>query len=238
MASILDKTFRPFLESVASKQAESNPISSTSVSTNTMNTQGVGSLLDREGFNEGGELMPEEPMMEEMPMMEENQDMLPDEEMENEYIDFITDEALSENEKDYLMEKLIDDPTLSEIFDKVVEVASEFSGSGTVEGPGSGVSDSIPARLSDGEFVITAKATEEIGPDNLDRLMGMAEENANNRQAMRGGGMTSQDINPALLNERELYTKDSLQKEGAMNNPVTEDMRKTNPRLYLNPRLL
>ena len=106
MASILDKTFRPFLESVASKQAESNPISSTSVSTNTMNTQGVGSLLDREGFNEGGELMPEEPMMEEMPMMEENQDMLPDEEMENEYIDFITDEALSENEKDYLMEKL------------------------------------------------------------------------------------------------------------------------------------
>ena len=39
----------------------------------------------------------------------------------------------------------------------------EFSGSGPIEGPGTEKSDSIPARLSDGEFVFTAKATEEIG---------------------------------------------------------------------------
>ena len=65
-----------------------------------------------------------------------------------------------------LMSKLQQDEQLSMLFDKVVEVASEFAGSGPVEGPGSGVSDSIPARLSDGEFVFTAKAVEEIGADN------------------------------------------------------------------------
>ena len=53
--------------------------------------------------------------------------------------------------------------------DKVITTASEFSGAGEVEGPGTGVSDSIPARLSDGEFVFTKKATDQIGADNLQR---------------------------------------------------------------------
>ena len=64
---------------------------------------------------------------------------------------------------------------LSLLFDKVIDVAQEFAGSGPVEGPGSGVSDSIPARLSDGEFVFTAKAVEEIGADNLMAMMKEAE---------------------------------------------------------------
>ena len=64
---------------------------------------------------------------------------------------------------------------MSKIFDQVVESAAEFSGSGPIEGPGTEVSDSIPARLSDGGFVFTAKATDEIGADNLQRMMEDAE---------------------------------------------------------------
>ena len=117
-----------------------------------------------------------------------NQPMLPDEEMEDNYLDFIIDEALDEEEEDMLMSKLEQDEQLSMLFDKVLEVASEFAGSGPVEGPGSGVSDSIPARLSDGEFVFTAKATEEIGADELMRMMKDAEAAADKRQGMAHGG--------------------------------------------------
>ena len=87
-----------------------------------------------------------------------------------------------------LMSKLEQDEQLAMLFDKVLEVASEFAGSGPVEGPGSGVSDSIPARLSDGEFVFTAKATEEIGADELMRMMKDAEAAADKRQGMAHGG--------------------------------------------------
>lgn len=73
------------------------------------------------------------------------------------------------------------DPKLNDIFDKVMTTASEFSGEGEVEGPGTGVSDSIPARLSDGEFVVTEQATDEIGADNLQTMMDDAEREADNR---------------------------------------------------------
>jgi hypothetical protein len=115
-------------------------------------------------------------------------EMMPDEEMEDNYLDFIVDEALSEEEEDMLMSKLEQDEQLSMLFDKVLEVASEFAGSGPVDGPGTGVSDSIPARLSDGEFVFTAKATEEIGADELMRMMKDAEANADKRQQVANGG--------------------------------------------------
>ena len=91
------------------------------------------------------------------------------------YLRNIVDESLSDEEKTYLMSKLEDDPQLSQIFDKVVGTASEFSGDGPVEGPGTGVSDSIPARLSEGEFVFTDKATEQLGADNLQQMMDDAE---------------------------------------------------------------
>ena len=117
-----------------------------------------------------------------------NQPMMPDEEMEDNYLDFIVDEALSEEEEDMLMSKLEQDEQLSMLFDKVLEVASEFAGSGPVDGPGTGVSDSIPARLSDGEFVFTAKATEEIGADELMRMMKDAEAQADQRQQVANGG--------------------------------------------------
>ena len=95
----------------------------------------------------------------------------PDAEMEDDYIEFVVSESLDEEEQTYLMNALEADPQLSMIFDKVVETASEFSGAGEVEGPGTGLTDSIPARLSDGEFVMTEKATSQIGADNLQRMM-------------------------------------------------------------------
>ena len=122
-----------------------------------------------------------------------NQPMMPDEEMEDNYLDFIIDEALDEQEEEMLMSKLEQDEQLSMLFDKVLEVASEFAGSGPVEGPGSGVSDSIPARLSDGEFVFTAKATEEIGASELMRMMKDAEAQADKRQGMQVGGMMEEE---------------------------------------------
>jgi|5_EtaG_2_1085323.scaffolds.fasta_scaffold00719_10 hypothetical protein len=147
-------------------------------------------VVKRMDLNEGGVaimIAPKE-MDKEMP---EAEPMTSDEEMENEYLDFVVEESLSESEEKYLLEKLEQDDRLSMIFDKVMEVATEFAGSGAVEGPGSGVSDSIPARLSDGEFVFTAKAVQEIGSDNLQRMMEEAEMNADapmERQARRTGG--------------------------------------------------
>ena len=55
-------------------------------------------------------------------------------------------------------------------------VATEFTDDGEVEGPGTGTSDSIPALLSDGEFVFTAKAVKNIGVDKLRKMMKQAEE--------------------------------------------------------------
>jgi hypothetical protein len=43
---------------------------------------------------------------------------------------------------------------------------------GAINGPGTGTSDSIPARLSDGEFVMTAKAVR--GAGDGDRRAGAA----------------------------------------------------------------
>ena len=148
---------------------------------------------DRTMKAEGGSLLvpPEMGMEEEMPvdtftpeeqaMAEESQ--VPDDQMEDDYMGFMLDESLDETEQEYLMGALESDPRLSEIFDKVIMTASEFSGAGEVEGPGTGVSDSIPARLSDGEFVITEEATSEIGADNLQTMMDDAERKASGGMA-------------------------------------------------------
>ena len=141
------------------------------------------------------DVMPEE---EEMPVEmaeEDTETMLPDEEMEGNYIDFVVDEALNEEEEQYLLDRLSGDDRLSMIFDKVVETASEFSGSGPIDGPGSAVSDSIPARLSDGEFVMTSKAANQIGPENLEGLMETAEMEADEeeRRAVQAGGYIQEE---------------------------------------------
>ena len=139
----------------------------------------------REQKQEGGSIDDQMVMVMTPPIESE---MESDDEMEDGYTQFIMEEALTEEEEDMLMSKLEQDEELAMLFDKVIDVAQEFAGSGPVEGPGSGVSDSIPARLSDGEFVFTAKATEQIGADELMRMMKDAEAAADERQPLQEGG--------------------------------------------------
>ena len=138
----------------------------------------------RASKQEGGDVNTQMEMM----LGREETPMLPDEQMEEDYVDYVVEETLSNEDRNYLIDALEKDDRLSEIFDQVVESATEFTGSGTVEGPGTGRSDSIPARLSDGEFVITAKATKEIGADNLMSMMKDAEAAADERQMAYNGG--------------------------------------------------
>jgi len=147
-------------------------------------------VVKRMGYQEGGEMGQQ---MDMLMGMEQEQTMLPDEEMEEDYVDYVVEETLSNEDRNYLIDALEKDDRLSVIFDQVIETAHEFSGSGTIEGPGTGKSDSIPARLSDGEFVITAKATEEIGADNLMSMMKDAEAAADERQMAYDGGMIREE---------------------------------------------
>ena len=138
------------------------------------------------------------------------EDMLPDDEMEEEYLDFVTQEILEEDEQEYLFKVLDDDPSHEEILDKVILSATEFAGSGEVEGPGTGISDSIPARLSDGEFVFTRKATDQIGADNLQQMMDDAERAYDGGlMAMAEGGM-AEDPQGQIMDTTSPY---AVQKE-------------------------
>ena len=189
-------------------------------------------VVERMGYEEGGDVDEQMSMLmgpqEELPEteMESETPMESDSEMEDNYLDFIIDEALSEEEEDMLMSKLEQDEELSMLFDKVIEVASEFAGSGPVEGPGTGVSDSIPARLSDGEFVFTAKAVEEIGADNLMAMMKDAEMKADERQEMQMGGLTARntkpedDMNPYAIQKDELDDTNEAIKRGMIYNQI------------------
>jgi len=120
-----------------------------------------------------------------------------------------------------LMQELQANPQLSMLFDKVMEVAMEFSGSGPVEGPGTEVSDSIPARLSDGEFVFTAKSVDVLGVDNLMSLMKQAEAQADQRQTAQDGGMMEEE-NTAMPVQQEpvrqdiRVTKETVDSQAAM----------------------
>ena len=146
--------------------------------------------------------------------------MLPDEQMEEQFVDFVIDEALSDKEESMLMEQLEANPELSMIFDKVIEKASEFTGAGEVEGPGTGTSDSIPARLSDGEFVFTAKSVEQIGADNLMKMMKDAEaayDAGEDREKMQEGGLQEMSMDM----ERDMPNKKEVEVTYNVNRPET-----------------
>ena len=126
------------------------------------------------GYAEGGEvdmdttgsmLTPEVPLNfeDEMPM----DDMM----MED---DTMPDNGLSAEQEEILFQAMSDYPELEDILD-IVGGTEEFTGAGQVEGPGTGTSDSIPAQLSDGEFVFTAKAVKQLGVDKLRKMMSKAE---------------------------------------------------------------
>ena len=135
-----------------------------------------------------GDVVEEETMEEEVPMEMNMEDSLlekpvgMDEEMEEDITDedmegmdaIIDTSALSEEEETLLDEAVDMHPELEAIIPKLV--ATEFTDDGEVEGPGTGTSDSIPALLSDGEFVFTAKAVKNLGVDKLRKMMKQAEE--------------------------------------------------------------
>lgn len=106
----------------------------------------------------------------EMPMDDEED--ITDEDLEG--MDAIIDTSALSDEEENLLDDAIDmHPELEAIIPKLV--ATEFTDDGEVEGPGTGTSDSIPALLSDGEFVFTAKAVKNIGVDKLRKMMKQAE---------------------------------------------------------------
>ena len=190
-------------------------------------------VVERMGYEEGGS------MDDQMMMVMSMKPMESDDVMEDNYTNFIMEEALSEEEEDMLTSKLEQDEELAMLFDKVIDVAQEFAGSGPVEGPGSGVSDSIPARLSDGEFVFTAKATEEIGADELMRMMKDAEANADKRQQMANGGEPEEETMTRQTNEPDVQeirvVKETVDSAGRMMEDEDEISKDIKSQMMLDP---
>tara|TARA_R100000908_G_scaffold13567_1_gene4908 strand:+ start:74 stop:1069 length:996 start_codon:yes stop_codon:yes gene_type:complete len=192
-------------------------------------------LKGRGVFQEGGDVDTQMEMM--LGGVEEVEaPMVPDEQMEEDYVDYVVQETLSNQDRNYLIDALEKDDRLSEIFDQVVESATEFTGSGTVEGPGTGKSDSIPARLSDGEFVFTAKATEELGADNLMSMMREAEREADERLQAQEGGLIEEEETVTMPVEKQpveqdiRVTKETVGSQAAMQEQsdlVDEELKKS-----------
>ena len=187
-------------------------------------------MLNRTKKQEGSLMVPPE-MESDMPMdtypnippeemAEAEASQLPDAEMEDKYMDFVLDQSLDDDEQSYLMNALETDPKLSQIFDKVITTASEFTGAGEVEGPGTGVSDSIPARLSDGEFVFTKKATDQMGADNLQMMMDDAE------RAFDGGKMRSPKQEGGMMYKQK--DEDPLAYEKIAQDEIKKNMLRAN----------
>jgi len=140
-----------------------------------------------------GDIVEDESLLTPMGMEEENAMAETDMEMEAEddmdYDSILDTSALSEEEETVLDEAIEMHPELEAILPKLV--ATEFTEDELVEGPGDGTSDSIPALLSDGEFVFTAKAVKNIGVDRLRKMMKTAEESYD-------AGQVSQEENAAM----------------------------------------
>ena len=193
-------------------------------------------LKGRGVFQEGGDV---DSQMAILMKPQQEQAMASDEDMEEDYLDFILDEALTEEEEEMLQDRLEQDEQLALVFDKVIDVAQEFAGAGLVEGPGNGVSDSIPARLSDGEFVFTAKATEEIGADELMRMMKDAEAKADKRQQMANGGEPEEETMTTQTNEPNVQeirvVKETVDSAGRMMEDEDEISKDIKSQMMLDP---
>jgi hypothetical protein len=159
---------------------------------------------------------------------EEKIELVPDAEMEEDYSEFIMDEVLTEDEQSYLLEKLDNDEKLEDIINKVFVSATEFTGAGEVDGPGTGISDSIPARLSDGEFVFTRKAVDQIGADKLQVMMDDAERAFDmERDTKAVGGITNDPTQDekAMLPD-EAMSEDLIEEQMLESNRIPSLMRR------------
>ena len=141
---------------------------------------------------EGGEIkIPElDPEAETTMEMQMEEAMTPSGEEEEMDIKADVDTSVLDSDEEQLLEEVIEmHPGIMDVIVKLT--AKEFTGEGEVDGPGTGTSDSIPAMLSDGEFVFTAKAVNQIGVDRLRKQMKAAEQEYDNSMAVQDSQMES-----------------------------------------------
>ena len=153
-------------------------------------------------YQEGGEVTDEPMEIEELKpdvSMQMESAMMPGEEVETDAN--IDTTVLSSDEEQILEQALEQYPKLLEIISKMT--MKEFTGSGEVDGPGTGTSDSIPAMLSDGEFVFTAKSVKQIGVDKLRNQMKKAEEEYDR-------AMNVQEANQSKASDEPMMAKGGL----------------------------
>ena len=160
----------------------------------------LGGTVDRKDYQAyaEGDMVEDEsllaPMgMEDDMMAETDTEMMAEDDMMEDDMDadgILDTSALSEEEETVLDEAMEMHPELEAIIPKIV--ATEFTEDELVEGPGDGTSDSIPALLSDGEFIFTAKAVKNLGVDTLRDMMAQAE-------ADYDAGLNGQEEEDSLL---------------------------------------
>lgn len=129
----------------------------------------------------------------------------------------VSTSMLTSEDEEVLEQAIEAFPALMDIIPKMLiatnENINEFSGEGEVDGPGTGTSDSISARLSDGEFVVTAKAVKQLGVDKLRKMMLKAEEDYDK-------DMNIQDMNQMEETPLDIKTDVmSAARGGLMTNP-------------------
>lgn len=149
-----------------------------------------------QAYAEGGEVQDEGMKIPELtPEAETSLEMqmeeaMPEGEEDDMNVEAQVDTSVLDSEEEQLLEEVIEmHPGIMDVIVKLT--AKEFTGSGEVDGPGTGTSDSIPAMLSDGEFVFTAKAVKQIGVDRLRKQMRAAEEEYDNSMAVQDSQMES-----------------------------------------------
>jgi len=147
-------------------------------------------IVEDEAYMEDGSLLRPTGMEDDM-LLEDDMSMEDDSDVDG----ILDTSSLSEEEEIVLDEAIEMHPELEAIIPKIV--ATEFTEDELVEGPGDGTSDSIPALLSDGEFVFTAKAVKSLGVDTLRDMMAQAE-------ADYDAGQVSQEEEAVLDTEESL----------------------------------
>ncbi len=108
--------------------------------------------------------------------------------------------ALSKADSDRLATIATNSSKYPKIKNVTYDTPGAFASGGFVEGPGSNTSDSIPARLSNGEYVIRASSVRSIGKDVLDGLNNTGNLTAAMAKQGRKGDSLLAHINPAEAN--------------------------------------
>ena len=148
-------------------------------------------------YQEGGEVTDEPMQVEELKpdvSMQMESAMTPGDNVETDAT--IDTSVLTSDEEQVLEQALEEYPMLMDIISKMT--MKEFTGEGEVDGPGTGTSDSIPAMLSDGEFVFTAKSVKQIGVDKLRKQMKQAEEEYDRAMNVQEANQTTTASEPMM----------------------------------------